>query len=241
MEYGDGFMSNGIYSDKYKLRVKKVVQLFKEENLKNSEFITFKGISGKYTLQIDSFSENIEECSYSGSKCSFLVNGSVIKTWYCIDDSAPFYELITHKNGKEYLLFRQDLYGYSVLDIKNTKIMQFFPECSLNGKETFIWTEVHYSPINNILAVFGCYWSCPYSVQLFIFDDPLNESPRFIDILSCIDESYDIYDDIEFLKWENGDLHLKAFLIENGKYTELVIPHEKYLNWLSDDNTVKYL
>ena len=27
MEYGDGFMSNGVYSDKYKLRVKEAVQL----------------------------------------------------------------------------------------------------------------------------------------------------------------------------------------------------------------------
>ena len=73
-------MSNGVYSDEYKLRVKEVAKLFKKENLGNSEFITFKGISGKYILQIDSFSENTEECSYSGSKCSFLVNGAVIKT-----------------------------------------------------------------------------------------------------------------------------------------------------------------
>ena len=85
-------MSNGIYSDKYKLRVKEVVQLFKEENLENSEFITFKRISGKYILQIDSFSENTEECSYSGSKCSFLVNGAVIKTWYCIDENYDIYD-----------------------------------------------------------------------------------------------------------------------------------------------------
>ena len=27
MEYGDGFMSNGVYSDKYKLRVKEAAKL----------------------------------------------------------------------------------------------------------------------------------------------------------------------------------------------------------------------
>ena len=37
------------------------------------------------------------------------------------------------------------------------------------------------------------------------------------------------------------EMNLTYKYIENGKYTELVIPHEKYLNWLSDDNTVKYL
>ncbi len=89
--------------------------------------------------------------------------------------------------------------------------------------------EYHYNSENNVIAVEGCYWACPYSVQLFSFENPMNENPKFVDIISCLDGDYDVYDELVFSKWEDGNLHLKAYLAENLPAVELVIPKETYL------------
>ena len=230
-------MANAVNSDKYKKKIQDIIPIFQEKNLKDSSEIRF---SNTYSIIIDDYAANIGDYCHKGSYCRFYKDDNILKEWHCVDNSAAFYQIITHQNGKDYLIFRQDLYGYSVLDIENKVIMRFFPEYSLNIGETFIWTKVNYNLENNVLAVSGCYWSCPDSVQLFNFENPMNESPKFVDIISCLDGDYDVYDELIFLKWKNGNLHLKAYLVE-GKTVELVITKEQYMGWLSDDKLAKYL
>ncbi len=234
-------MSNAVNTDKYRLHTKKLMPFFCDENRTDTKFIEIKGDSKKYRISVHHYSWKIGEYHYRGTE-GFLYESDVFRTkWYCFNDSSVFYQLISHKNEREYLIFRQELYGYSVLDIESGQIMQFYPKCSFEGMETFIWTQVHYHPENNVLAVEGCYWACPYSVQLFSFENPMNENPKFVDIISLLDGDYDVYDELEFLKWEEGNLHLKAFLVDNSKTMEIVIPKEQYLCWLGDDKITKYL
>lgn len=234
-------MPNAVNTNIYQNRVKEVMSLFTQENYDEKEVMEFVGRTGKYRIDINRYVGSTGKYNLKGSACSFFNNNILLKTWYCIDNSAEFYRLITHKNGKDYLLFRQDLYGYSVLDIETTQIMHFFPDYSLNTGETFIWADVYYNPINNILAVCGCYWACPNSVQLFTFDDPISEVPTFIDIISCLDGDYDVYDEIDFIKWKDGDLHIRLTLVENGTIESLIIPQEKYTAWLCDKTVAKNL
>jgi len=63
----------------------------------------------------------------------------------------------------------------------------------------------------------------------------------FIDIISCLDGDYDVYDAIDFIKWKDGDLHIRSTLVENGTIESLIIPQEKYTAWLCDKTVAKNL
>ena len=167
-------------------------------------FQNFKAEIGKLHLQM---SENTL-FDKDGRECFF---------WRNLDDDGEFASLIRHADGKRYLVFRFDLYGYGVLELESLRDIRYFPSPSFpidreDFKETFIWTGVDYDSHSNLLAVSGCYWACPYSVIVLDFSDPMTEQPveRWLDIRSIIDPYYEIYDDIIFDRWENGVLCLKG-------------------------------
>lgn len=234
-------MPNAVHTDKYRLHKTELMTLFSDENLTDSKTLEIKGKLEDCRIVSKHYTGKIGEYNRQGVKCSLYKNDILITQWDSFNDSSLFYQLISHRNGKEFLIFRQDLYGYSVLDIEKNEIMQFFPECSYDGIETFIWTGADYNLENNLLAVSGCYWACPYGVQLFSFENPMSEKPKCVDIISCLDGDYDVYGELIFLKWEKEDLHLEAFLVENSKSIEFVIPKEKYMGWLNNDKTAQFL
>ena len=97
-----------------------------------------------------------------------------------IDEDRVFINLIHHQNGRKYLLYRQDLYGYSVMDVESGETVDFIPKSSfvpVGGKEmemeTFIWCESKYCKTNNLLVVYGCYWACPFEFEFYDFSKPL--------------------------------------------------------------------
>ena len=144
-------------------------------------------------------------------------DGKVLFLWRDTDDEGEFASLIHHANGKHYLVFRFNLYGYGVLELESEQDMRYLPLQSFpaereNLEETFIWTGVNYDPRSNLLAVSGCYWACPFSTIVLDFTNPLIEQPteNWLDVRSIIDPGYEIYDDIDFVSWENGELRLKG-------------------------------
>lgn len=192
-------------------------------------------INSNYTLHIKSYEGLIDNRNHNGSICILKDSkGKTINTWKSIDDSATFYEMINHKNGDNYFIFRQDLYGFSILDLKTNEIMQFLPQKALEEVETFIWTDVDYNPLTNVLAVSGCYWASPYSVQIFNFDNPLSNDPKYVDLIDYFENGHDSYDDIDFLRWDKESLVVKAFNHIKNKDEEHIIPKEKYTNWLNN-------
>ena len=170
------------------------------------------------SVRFQSFCGKIGSFDLHMSENTLLDNdGKALFRWRNVDDDGEFAALIRHADGNRYLVFRTDLYGYNVLELESGREMrciptQSFPAQRENFQETFIWTDVNYDPVSNLLAVSGCYWACPYSVIVLDFSDPLMEQPaeRWLDLRSIIDSQYEIYDDIDFVGWENGALRLKG-------------------------------
>ena len=225
-------MSNAAYTNRYKQRVDECTPLFISDNLKGDEE---HSLSIGYSVCVTMYAGKVGEWNLQGGECRLVnSNGEYILEWRSINTYGNFYSVITHGNGKEYLIFTQDLYGYSVFDFSSRQVMHFFPESSLNGEETFIWTSVKYSPETSVLAVSGCYWACPYSTQLFTFENPMSEHQKYLDLRECFGCNYDIYCDVDFEKWENGDLHISRFVNETETSEKIVIKQDEYLFWLND-------
>ena len=164
--------------------------------------------------------------------------GQVVYTWDNINDDGEFYQLIPHANGNHYLVFREDLYGYSVLEVETGRTMHYIPEKSWpldgrQGKETFIWTNVAYDAATSLLAVWGCYWACPNGTLLLDFSDPLEEQDwkRWLDVQDVVDPDLDIYDDIDLERFgEDGLIYFRTSSAEDGARGELTLPTEQVLD-----------
>ena len=164
--------------------------------------------------------------------------GQVVYTWDNINDDGEFYQLLPHANGNHYLVFREDLYGYSVLEVETGRTMHYIPEKSWpldgrQGKETFIWTNVAYDAATSLLAVWGCYWACPNGTLLLDFSDPLEEQDwkRWLDVQDVVDPDLDIYDDIDLERFgEDGLIYFRTSGAEDGARGELTLPTEQVLD-----------
>ena len=222
-------MSNAAYTEKYKQYLNFFIPLFTFHYFKGKEEIP---LSDGYILIINEYAGEIDGLNLCGCECLLKFNRKIIANWRSVDNSSDFYKIIKHSNGKKYLIFRQDLYGYSVLDIKLGTIMQFFPEKSLNGSETFIWTGVEYNEITNVLAVSGCYWACPYSLHLFTFDNPMSENQKFVDLMEYFHGGYD---DVSFENWSNGDLLVIRYIIDAKANEKVIITQSEYLTWFREN------
>jgi hypothetical protein len=142
--------------------------------------------NGKYYAEVISYdqyrTENGLKRNYCGARISVRdEHGQIITDFKMIGENLVFLELIKHQNGKEYFIFRKDLYGYSVMDIESGVTVDYIPRKSfipLGGvhmeEETFICCGAAYCKINNILAIDGCYWACPYDFEFYDFSNPMN-------------------------------------------------------------------
>lgn len=224
-------MSNAANTDQYKQSWNDSLPLFLPVNFK--ENIEYQ-LSEEYSVCVSEYAGKVGSYNLRGSECGFFKKDQKIAAWRSIDNRSDFYKLIRHSNGYEYLIFRQDLYGYSVLNIILGEIVQFYPEESLNGRETFIWTDVEYNPMSNVLAVSGCYWACPYSIHLLTFDDPISENQRYVDMIECFDGGYDIYDDVDFIEWVGDGMRVTRYNVETDTKEEVTITQKEYLEFFCD-------
>ena len=165
----------------------------------------------------------------TGSENDVLLNGKVIHS-YRTHDSSGFHWPMTHRNGKRYLVYTQDLYGYSVLNLDTAANYQYYPQGSFPSGETFIWCDLHYNPVNSIAAVDGCYWACPSSIVLADFTDPMRDAV-YIDL----NEYYqDEYNDIQFVTWDGIDLIGKVLL--DKVWTNVTIKPSQYMAWMEKED-----
>lgn len=129
------------------------------------------------------------------------------------------HSIIEHSNGKNYLVFSIDLYGYSIIDLTNYNVYHFVPEESFKkNEETFIWTEVFYCKKNNIIAVDGCYWAHPYSTQFFNFSNPEDLPYELLYSSSDIEGEINVDEDVISLRWtEDGLIVLNCCVNSEGE------------------------
>ena len=223
-EYCDK-LSNVAYTVEYKNHLAQIdIYLFRPECFVNEIQEELEGIT---IVTHDFVCKNHPDYPYnlSGSKNNVIVNGRIIYSFRTYDGSGYFWKIL-HQNGGQYLVFRQELYGYSVLDIETKKEYQYFPKGSFPSGETFIWAILYYNPNNNILAVDGCYWACPASIVLADFTNPM-EDTVYIDINEY---NGDGYQDMEFSRWDGTNLVCKLRGKKSG--TEVVIKESEYMSWL---------
>jgi len=145
--------------------------------------------------------------------------GQVVYTWRNLNIDGAFCHLFRHENGCRYLVFRRDLYGYSVYELESGREFHYIP----SQRETFIWTDAHYDPASGLLAVAGCFWAAPFSVIVLDFTDPLQKRPEesWLDVHEIVDPEWIIYEDIDYVGWNGDMLELRALHGETGKYENL--------------------
>lgn len=169
-----------------------------------------------FSVSFQTFHGEINECNLFVSENTLLDQaGKVIYKWRNLDTGGQFATMFLHSNGRRYLVFRVDLYGYGVLELESGKELNYipaeaYPEDSEKFNETFIWTDVTYDPESDLLAVSGCYWACPNSAIIVDFSEPLSAQPAdcWLDIRDIVDSEYTNYDHIDVLGWKNGVLSL---------------------------------
>ncbi|MCI8423940.1 MAG: hypothetical protein HFF50_10520 [Lawsonibacter sp.] len=164
--------------------------------------------------------------------------GQMVYTWDNLNPDGEFYTLVPHANGRHYLIFREDLYGYSVLETETGQTLHYLPEKSWPWDkkgflETFIWTDTAYDPRTNLLAAYGCYWGGGNNMQFLDFTHPLEEQDCavWLDIHDVVDPEYDLYDDIDLERFgEDGFLSFRTLSAEDGSQGGFRFPEDSLLD-----------
>lgn len=168
--------------------------------------------------------------------------GKCLYTWRNLNDSCDLIYFFRHANGRRYLIFRRDLYGYSILELETMRELHYIPQVSYPAEgekfyETFIWTDCHYSLENNLLAVGGCYWAAPVSVIVLDFTNPMEEHgwENWLELEKLIDPEYEIYEDITFSAWdlEKNVLEVTAYHCDRGMKETICLPVRKLRDMLA--------
>ena len=170
-----------------------------------------------------------------GSESELLDNeGKVRYAWRNLDTDGEFCSLFRHRNGKHYLIFRTELYGYSVLEVESGQEMHYVPACvhpeeGQKAEEVFIWTGADYDPHTDLLAVTGCIWAYPYSTIVLDFSCPFQPQPpeRWLDLRHIVDPHDTRFDDIEFVRWDSDGLLLRGCDTEDDRWKEVRVPVEQ--------------
>ncbi|GHU03659.1 hypothetical protein FACS1894158_02520 [Betaproteobacteria bacterium] len=227
-------MKNIAYTAEYQAWRTAWKAVFAPENRKSIENMKIDGCDAGYQAERTYYkTESGGEVLWGAETVINDQSGAEIYRWRTDDDDCDFLVLIRHGNGREYFLFRTGLYGYGVYDVALKREFVYIPDAF----ESFIWTEAHHNPVNDMLVVRGCYWACPWSVILLDFSNPMAET-KWVDVIAALPGDYDKYDNLDFIRWDKDTLILKAGeIIEvDGKTTtkpvELFIPREQYAKWL---------
>ncbi|MDR2904192.1 MAG: hypothetical protein LBU77_06775 [Clostridiales bacterium] len=222
-------MTNIAYTPEYQAERERVKAVFTPENLQDVETIPL--LNG-YSVTRRSYYRLVGNSGWGASESIFYDSaGQKIYEWYSADDDAEFVTMFTHSNGRDYVLFRIDLYGYGVYDLTDKKDFFYVPK----GPETFIWTEAHYCVESDVLAVSGCFWAAPNNVIIVDFREPMRES-KWIDLLDRMG-GYDVVDEVDFIRWSGDSIVIKAQLLfeENGDCKtmpeERMFTRKQYMAW----------
>lgn len=213
---------NVAYTDEYREYEKKFEYIFNSKYMsKDTNEIQLP--DGKHVLKTYYYfddSHQVSEYSVEASKTEVLdLKGNIVTELKNIDHHVDFFSMVEHSNGKNYLLFSTQLYGYSVLDLSDLSTYHFIPaESFKENKETFIWTNVLYCAQNDILAVDGCYWACPFSTYFFDFSDPTKIPLEEVCNSYDMDGEVNIDMDVTPLRWNSdGTIVIKCWIDEQGE------------------------
>lgn len=158
-------------------------------------------------------------------------DGHLCSRWYTRESKDVVLGVVHHANGRDYLLFRCGLYGYSVLDRQARTVFRYLPASSFNPmaagfQETFIWCKPFYDPKSNLMAVEGCLWAAPSSVIVLDFSKPMQAQETWVDVNDWIEDKDDgEYLILDFVRWDDDGLVVRASFEEDTN--DMTIPFER--------------
>ena len=161
-------------------------------------------------------------------------DGNTIYSWHSFDSSDAFLGFSWFSGDKSYLMFRRELYGYSILELHTGREFHYVPSCAFpedgeEFEETFIWGAADYDAKTGLLAVAGCYWGCPSSTVILDFSDMFAEHPadEWLNIADLLPPGAHIGAHITPDRWDNGDLILERYKPDMSRPELLRVPgHE---------------
>lgn len=127
---------------------------------------------GKYRLTKGEYRQSKPGCNWDVAKYRIFENApdhpihEFIANLSLGDDS----HIWITKDSVDYLVCAEDRYGgHSILDLTNRRFESFS-----DGEDGFI--AVRYIPSPNLkkIALYGCYWACPFGVMVVSFESPMN-------------------------------------------------------------------
>lgn len=153
--------------------------------------------------------------SITMSRTSLIKNDRVIFDLERSDSNIPFDKLIIHSSGHRYYPFKMSLYGMSFCDIDSGEIYHYIPQGYDNTYgaphgESFIICDMHYDKASDLIAYEGCYWAHYYDVMAGDLSEVIPYSPYLVSIHKLIDPEYEVYYDIDFVRWDNDALIVNA-------------------------------
>lgn len=222
-------MKNVAYTEAYRAYRREQEAVFSPGYLQNTETVTlsphFELLKRRYFGKVGEFWLHANDNQLLDKE------KAVLYTWRNLNNDGEFCKIIQHQDGSEYMIFRTDLYGYSVLHLATLQDIHYFPAESFPSGETFIWTDVFYNEKNNMLAVSGCFWACPFGIMLLDFTQPMKGNGIWVDVQEHLQDGYDQYDDVDFLEWSNTDLVLTAFNNQTEKKETICLYEDQYRRW----------
>lgn len=124
---------------------------------------------GRYELEVNGYAPQSfpHYATIAVAVVRDVATGEIIAT-VGRNDTRDFHAWIS-RDGKDYLLYSEDLEGQTVIDLSSRQVAGFS-----SPDDPFIWAEFHPSPDKSRLAIIGCYWACPYLVKIYDFREPMN-------------------------------------------------------------------
>lgn len=122
----------------------------------------------EYEARLEVYRQNylFEECNTLIERADLVIEKNGKQIYHC-DNMYYHRELLYfyHYNRQNHLLFRKnDLYGYTLLNLETLEEYTYFPDTVINEHESFIITDAHI--FQDILICEGCIWACPYTCYL---------------------------------------------------------------------------
>ena len=191
------------------------VECFREENISEEEE---KEISFGYRIKSVTYimpQKGYELYAYK--QYLYDAKGEEVCTWFVYDthDFLNFSDVFMHSDGEKYFIYKECLYGYSVLRLSDLKLLHYVPYGQVSQNEpmqqigeSFIMTDFYYNNETDMIATNGCFWAAPTDVVVIDFKQPLAEPKKMLTFHKLIDPNYenDDLEDVEFKHWDKDEL-----------------------------------
>lgn len=210
-------MGNVAFSPEYAERYQKQSEiLFQEKNRLSKEEGCF---ANGYFLLCEGFGGEIDGEERLAARFSlFTPNHELILSYDCLDNSHPLCEMITHRNGSVYYVFRRDRFGFSIFNLNTLAEHRYYSEEAFKTGSDFIWCGAEYYPERDTIFVVGQMPGAPFEVYEFDFSEPMTCIAHIPDdaliltlpVPEFADEMEDFRD--EYINWGEENIYGSALL-----------------------------